>query len=400
MSRTLQRSCSIEPSTMRAGVRRARSAHRAFTIIELIVVILIITIVSAILLPALGAARNVAKRTATQSMMNDLVSASTRFEQDKRRLPGYFTPAEMGSTNNWNGTRGRGMSGMENVLLDLAGGIVNDTTSGGGGGGGGGGNPGGAPEPISADNQLIKRVGPLQDVNTQVTVDLQLIGVAAGGFAPYFVPPKDLYKPQFNEPNRMGQNSSQPHSGGPNLGNQLPDLLDHFGTPILVWSQDDGAVGRVGQLTDFARENYQAGASGTARFYYASNSAFLTATYVGKKGVNMRNESLLGNGSNERLRTLAALLGNPAYPTDRSEPFGQIFPTASRGRIVFHSAGTDGTYLGKKENGARQFSDGNALDYGLAFKDRSNQPYTDDNGSPTTVNLFESFDDVIVTGGN
>lgn len=386
-----------------------RCARPAFTIVELIVVILIIIIISAILLPALGGARNVAKKTATQNLIQQLLAGAARFEQDQRRLPGYFSPTEMGNVdqNPDSGTgSGRGMSAMENIMLDLAGGIVLRSTGGTGGGGGGGSAP---PEIILPEN-LAERVGPIKDtLADRVDVDTSKIGVSYNGFAPYFVPDNKFYQPQFSRgSDRQAQNSAPPHSDmstRPKM--QLPDVIDAFGVPILAWVMDDTATQPIATEQDFARKSSGApsGAGTRARFYWNSNSAFLSANAVGPKFVNMPVESLIGSSASDgdRNASLTGLLGNPGYPDDRTKSVGDILPTAARGRFIIHSAGVDGVYLGRKDDGAKHaIGTGTAkkLSYGLNFKNKNDTDLLDSKDQPTTIDVLEDFDDIVVSGGN
>ncbi len=71
------------------------STGRAFSLVELLVVLTIITIVIGVLIPSLRAARSSARTLATQAIIKDLSSASQSFKVDNKRNPGYFSPVEM-----------------------------------------------------------------------------------------------------------------------------------------------------------------------------------------------------------------------------------------------------------------------------------------------------------------
>lgn len=386
---------------------QSTSMRRGFTIVELIVVILIIVVISAILLPALGGARDVAKKTATTQLINNLIAAAGRFEQDQRRLPGYFSPTEMGHPEQFAGAgSGRGMSAMENIMIDLAGGIPQPPTGTTGGGSGGG--MGGAPEPTSLAT-AARNVGPTRDRANQIHIDTALIGVKNGSFAPYFVPDNKYYVAQTSSARVVQQNAAAPHSDRPDkIGNQLPDVVDAFGTPLLAWVQDESATQPIGVVEDFARE--KADGTNRARFYWNSNSCFLSATGAGKKQIDMQKQSLLGGGPGattpvaDRMKTLAALLGNPGYPNDRSESAEDMLPTAARGRFVVHAAGADGVYLGRNEAGAKlgfgSSPENRYLAYGLNFKNKSDALHLDDKDQPTVIDVLDDFDDIVVSGGN
>src|ERR1044071_7678227 len=110
-----------ERSMLSARGETRRGSHPGFTLIELLVVILIIAVVISITVPAVGNARDLAKRTETQSMLGQLQQACGQFINSERRTPGYFSVKDMGSTDNDAAPTGRGMSAMENILLDLFG---------------------------------------------------------------------------------------------------------------------------------------------------------------------------------------------------------------------------------------------------------------------------------------
>lgn len=87
-----------------------RTCHFAFTLIELLVVISIIALLISLLLPALGAARKVARQTQCLATIRSLGQANFSFEADN----GYFVPilspnsgidAIMANANDWAGNR-------------------------------------------------------------------------------------------------------------------------------------------------------------------------------------------------------------------------------------------------------------------------------------------------------
>ena len=96
------------------------STHaRAFSLIELLVVITIIGIVIGITVPAIGGARDLARANVARSQMQSLSTAVSAFQTDTLRVPGYFTAADMADNQD-------GFTGMQNVLLDLAGGPISE----------------------------------------------------------------------------------------------------------------------------------------------------------------------------------------------------------------------------------------------------------------------------------
>ncbi len=286
----------------------------AYTLVEMMVVMVILIVVMALVAPVIGNARNAAKKTNTRQLLNNLAQASQQFEIDNRSQPGYFNPVEMGDPAN--GTRG--FSEMNNILLDLAGGRVDVT---------------GTP-PLDA-----MQVGPTTTAQTYVRVGLigaptQTRGVVNKG---YFTPdPKYFVLHQSVDKKAT---SVAAHFS-------LPDVIDGFGQPLLAWRQD--LEPREGVA--FAEID----SGNRASFYLNGNAAFLNATKLGKKEQDQSDDisgSLLGANFNaaSQIRTMGGLLGNPAFPS--ADTNGPAVPAASRGKIMFHSAGTDGVFLGMKDRG-------------------------------------------------
>lgn len=340
----------------------------AFTLIELLVVILIIGIVIAIIVPALGNVRDVAKGTATKSLMNEVQNACTQFLQDENRLPGYFDARDMGHADNLN----RGMSAMENVMLDLAGGIV----------------------PTGSAGPNVVTVGPRSNASTWISVDTDLIGVASSSNKAYFTPPKKNYIAQTNDGHQIGQAGHTAADGQP----QLPDLVDAWRAPILFWAQDEATVTRIDAIDDIAAVDSSTGAV-KSRFYWASNACFLGATALGDKGFNQTDTSagkfsLLAPTVTDAVASLGAALGHPAYPNT----LDNTLPTAVRGRFMLQSSGRDGFYFSSKDRGAKNFAT-TLMVFERNFEAADGSPYTE-NGKPVTKDILADFDDMIISGGN
>jgi hypothetical protein len=289
----------------------------------------------------------------------------------------------MGDANN---AATRGFSAMQNVLLDLSGGVL--------------------------PNQAAALTGPSQravgpSATNTVNIDTDLVGTDTGDKR-YFTPSRKSF---------IVHDGSG--IGGSRFGvaeHAYAELTDAFGTPVLAWSADAGSVQPINAVDDFVRMDNSAG---QARFYWASNAAFLKGTTpVGKRGVQQGTLSMLGDSAAAplRARTMMGLLGSPNSAQNlTSAPqtaagVEQIFPSSPRGSVVFHSAGLDGAYLpGDDSSGPTVRETGwkkcidvggtRVMDYGLSFRTISGAQLTKD-GSPSTSDIVKEFDDIVQGSGS
>jgi type II secretory pathway pseudopilin PulG len=340
--------------------RRAMSA-RGFSLMELLTVLFIIVLVMGILLPVLGSARNSARKAATQSRLSDVDRAAGQFVLDNRdRLPGYFSVSDMGSNDNGQ----RGFSAMQNMLLDLAGGITQASANG---------------------ETILANVGPLGSASGQVTVDITKIGAGAatpnaGRAGAYLRMGADALVAQ-DKPGATLGSATDEHR-------RIPTLVDTWGNPVLAWVEDPRApkvsgTNRADYLAAFAQVN----SATPARFYWNSNAAHLSANLLGRAGTNQNSGgvrfSLLGGGRSavQVQGNLVALLGSPAFPVPQVNP---SFPAQSRGRIVLHSAGQDGYFLGSEDRGGKLAGTAGIAQY----------------SSSGGIDALQDFDDVVTGGSN
>lgn len=340
----------------------SRIAHRAFSLIELLVVITIIAVVIAITVPALSGARELARKSSTQGKVQSLTAAIGTFSNDNDRPPGYFSQDEMGDTQNVT----RGLTAMQNIMLDLIGGPVEAGSS----------NPG-----------LIE-VGPIG--GSTVDVDPALINVGSNAKGYYTPGAKDY---QVVE----GKVAVAEHQ-------QLPEVVDAWGMPILAWVENDLAstMTETSVVDDFAQIVTPASSAAPARYYWAQNSGVLASTGLGPRRIDQRTASLIGMDAASNLPDrLAAFLGSPSSMVKADANFRSILPRAGRGAVVFQSAGTDRVYLSSEDKGfgavggefffGRNFTPNNSIT-------RDGQ-YLQKDGTQGSIDIIDGFDDILSSAG-
>jgi len=368
-----------------AGTSSSRlgdSSRGAFSLIELLTVILIIFVVLALVIPALDGARNVARSAATQSVMKEFGNAVDQFRLDRdQATPGIYSPEEMGDPAN---VDTYGYTTMENVLLSLAGGVQSFESD-----------PG----------DPWRDFGPSDDAhNDELYVNVDLMGANIESNPGYWTPPD-----KFMETQSRGEQAQQ-FSIVPDDA-EIPDVVDAWGNPVMLWVENSFGPRTIEEIEDFAQiDNDER--DQPARFYWAANAGHLKAVRLGRGGEDQtqnsaRQYSLLGEGNDEQdIRiTMTALLGSPAFPAsdaDFDAPQGpdEFLPGDSRGRLVMHSTGIDGVYLGTEESGAKRFDAAvNGLPYRGHFFSNAGTRWERDS-SPITRDTLEGFDDMVQTFGN
>ncbi len=343
---------------------RTRRARRAFSLIELLVTMAVIAIIVAIIVPTLGGARNTAKATASQGQLTAIAAASQQFYTDQGRLPGYFTAKQMGDAAN----ETRGFTGMQNIMIDLAGGFAD----------------------ASSDPMNVVSVGPIS--GEEIDIDLTRVGTQEFGGG-YYTPEDTRYIPQeTGEGLGELQTTVDDHR-------ELPSVMDPFGTPILAWQRDRTAIQDLEEIDDFVAFN---SASDPARFYWANNAGFLRTQDLGKRGKNptfsaassSREFSLIGDSEPDIVQHLSVLLGSPTIPNT----INGAVPASARGDLVFHAAGIDAMYLGSKDKGGRASEV--AFWQNFFTDDGASTRLTDGDGNVESFDLMDNFDDLLESVGN
>lgn len=345
-------------------VRRSRhNSHKAFTLVELLVVVAIIAVLLGILLPTIAGVRLAARKASTQSLMRNVRVAIDAFQADNGRAPGFFSPFDMGRQANGD-TTPRGFTAMENAILELA--LPPDAVR--------TIDESGSTSPPGANNTVID-IGPFGSAlaGQNVRINIAEIGTSASGS--YLSVGQDHFRPV------EGQVSAPPLNDldgerivdGRLIG--MPDIIDYFGQPIMLWQRDTGAnpvpveYDQAPAMGDAFGAIFNEDASGQdgkkASFYWASNAGYLMAGAdaatmanvgdfddrpgLGRDRVNQFLLSCIGGAlkNSEPLwvaESLMGALGAPAFPTEPAA--GQLpLPARARGEIILHSSGPDKIYL-------------------------------------------------------
>ncbi|MCH7961827.1 MAG: hypothetical protein IIC49_05785, partial [Planctomycetes bacterium] len=108
----------------------------------------------------------------------------------------------------------------------------------------------------------------------------------------------------------------------------------------------------------------------------------------------------------DRAQSLMGLLGNPSNSnvglTVSGSPVAPVetLPSAARGLFIIQSAGPDGIFVSSRDRGASRFKDAIIEYWRTWYVDSSGTRVTDENDKPSSVDIIEDFDDIVVSGGN
>ena len=327
-----------------------RRRPRAFTLVEMMVVIGLIVLLATILLVALGQVLQVAKKTTTVATMDAFGNACQAFQQEHGSLPGVIPDQALAD--------GEDLSSTQNALLHLMGGY-------------------------RAMTDL--------DAGTAVETEYQAFRDAANSAFEYTFTDGPRTWSLVVDRTRIGEGPLingkpyQPYlslddrtlfvgTGTEEQGiNAMPNIVDGWGQPIVYLrrGRTNGPVVRdIGDADELAQ------------YEPSGIDLYLTATNLGRLGMSQQQGteftgSRLDDGDlEERRMWLTLMLANPAFYDTDNPWYG-----TTRGSYVLFSAGKDGIFLAR------------------------NDGPVDDDGVPDvtfegkTPNALEEFDDVVVHGG-
>ncbi len=343
--------CALIPVIFPPAAPRAR---RAFSLVELLVVVAIIALLIAILVPTLSSARAAARLSATQALLADISRAGESFALDNRRAPGMIPDSVL-----FGSAPLEGFTAMDNALLELAGGgmrVVAGNTS--------------ILNTVDDEVQLLTD----PDTNTEYYASPTLIG--EGNYLQLDGANLDVMNNADSELRRIVPD--------PYEATILPTLVDNFRTPILFFRQS-GARFSDPRTSNFELVGYEiaSGYEGNTWYWWdaahAEGFAGAPSQDPDSFGNPDTNGSWLyfsGSPGSDTLSAYSAVLEHPT-----------LYENTPRGKFVVISAGTDAIYFSRSQYAATE-------DWKGQF-----ELYYSDGDVEEAPDVATTFDDVIVSGG-
>jgi type II secretory pathway pseudopilin PulG len=335
---------STEPSSPIGWIGHSPERRRAFSMVELLVVIAIIVALVGLLLVALRSAQNAASNAKTLSSMKAFANAAEQFNLEHGRYPG-IVPDDvlMLSTE---------VSSTENALFDLMGGAQ-------------------AYHPILRQKNLnLYTAFAALEGSVEVTFGTSdwKIAYNPDRFGEGPVIDGKSYEPYLS----VDDNVVRPARGS----EDFPDLVDAWGQPVMY-------LRRVRESGPLVSDD----PADRPQFLFAGLKQYIAAGAIGELGFSQTNtngeiEYSILNAANPPTpsETLAQIIRNPAV----GEPMDPL-SSAARGGFVLISAGADGIYFSVTDGpGTRDMPVINIVDDA-------------DTGNPKVV---EGYDDIRVFGGS
>ncbi len=331
-------------------MRPVNRTRRAFTLVELLVVVAIIAILIGILLPVLSNVRKGARRATTLTLMNSVSSGISAFQTDNQRLPGYFSPRQMGRAD----IADAGFTSMQNALVELMGGIDTDCPANANSNLGSPYINVGLRDPDEGNLSLCINIAEMGGNTGSNYVSFGESGATGGGraLAPFVERATDI----------------------PKMASRMPTVIDPFGRPLVLWVPDAANGASDGFADIEVGDSYP-----RARFYWNANAGVLDSDTFDE--ISLLHSSVAADA---RIASIEAVTGHPTFP-EFPVNVNNPRPAQARGEFVLHSAGADAVFLER---------DDNTLDragYIVEGQDLGNRP--------ANVKLISDFDDIILGGG-
>ena len=325
--------------------RDMRSTHRrcarAFTLVELLVVMGIIALLVGILLPALAAVTGASKAARTKATLNEFSKACDLFQQQLGFYPGVF-PEEDFLGGNFP------ITGTENAILHLMGGYIEPT------------------DPNYGNEQGVVVTGP----NSGKVV--KIIDRNSDGRADALGEGPTINGKKYDAFYQPGGDELGVARGQQNEAIEIPDLLDAWGTPVIY-------IRRGNRLGPIVPTNSNA----QGQFLLDSAAPYLQSSALGEANGDQADSVFTSNGAsafgNQMTKanwSLATVVGHAAFMSGTAP---NVVISEVRGSYVLVSGGEDAVFF--------------------SIFDGAGSPTQSADEIPVPTAVAE-YDDVVVTGGD
>ena len=343
-----------------------RPARRAFTLVELLVVIGIIALLVGLLLPALGKVIERARATTTTGTMQEFAKACDAYFQEFGEYPGVVPENYMGNGD----SDVPAISSTENALLSLMGGyrLPSDSDYAG-----------------YAGTELTFTATGQPDFKIKVNGDRMGEGPTRNG-RKYDA----FYAPKGREFSKAG---GQMQPGGAAMDTAgaglLPDLVDAWGQPIIFVRQ----ARAIGALVPKGSDQGQFTRAGILPYTLSTGLGDMNVdqTTANTTKYSILNTGAAGGQSGKAGRdlTLGQLIRHPAMGVQggTAGDADRVWAGTPRGRYFLISAGADGIYYSAAQG------------YGTSALPKGDI-VTSGTNNPDGPNVAQRYDDLIISGGS
>ena len=292
--------------------------RRAFTLVELLVVIALIGVLAALLLSALSSAQQRARATQTISTMEAFAAACETFFQDHGQYPGVVPEALLAQDAEANNGIPR-ISSLENALYHMMGGYrILGVHS----------------DYVQFNGYEMSFGNGNNEITVKFAINSELLGdgplISGRQYPSYFTPPQGTLVKAFGQ---VGDEEN------------LVDVVDAWGQPLALLRRQRtvGVLPNNRSGNDGKPETWQFRTEGAAPYFEAGLSG-LGELRKQQAYANGTESSLMSSNTVVYAGNIGRALANPAIASFSGPNTAPIF-TQPRGSMLLISAGSDGIFF-------------------------------------------------------